>query len=265
MTTTTTTIVTAFFDINREKNGDGRKIDDYLDWIKKTLQLNCNLYVVTENKFVNFIKQHRPPGYPLIIIEDILENASYYKYLPRMKEIVESDEYKKRIAYPDRVECKLPEYNIIQYSKFGWLKRAINENPFKSDYFFWMDIGISRFFYNMKPTNYYPSQNNQLLIQSGDKFLVQQRHDLQSYPIDENFIWKADNLFKGGMFGGKKEIVLEVERKVEEVFNNEMLDKRCVNNEQLSLALLWKQNPELFNVVPDIQRHPCIILHLLHS
>ena len=39
------TIVTAFFDINREKNGDGRKLNDYLEWIKTTLQLNCNLFI----------------------------------------------------------------------------------------------------------------------------------------------------------------------------------------------------------------------------
>ena len=40
------TIVTAFFDINREDKGDGRKLNEYLEWIKKTLQVNCNLFVV---------------------------------------------------------------------------------------------------------------------------------------------------------------------------------------------------------------------------
>lgn len=36
----TATIVTAFFDIQRDIKGDGRKIDEYLQWIQKTLQLN---------------------------------------------------------------------------------------------------------------------------------------------------------------------------------------------------------------------------------
>ena len=57
------TIVTAFFDINREHNGDGRKITDYLEWIKTTLQLNCNLFIVTENKFINYMKNNRPEEY----------------------------------------------------------------------------------------------------------------------------------------------------------------------------------------------------------
>lgn len=46
------TFVTAFFDIQRDKKGDGRSIDEYLEWIKKTLQLNANLYIVTEKKFI---------------------------------------------------------------------------------------------------------------------------------------------------------------------------------------------------------------------
>ena len=257
-----TTIVTAFFDINREKNGDGRKLNDYLSWIQKTLQLNCNMYIVTESKFVDFMKENRPNGYNTFIKEDTLENADYYKYLPKMTEILNSTEYKDKIAYPNRVECKLPEYNVIQYSKFGWLNDAIQNNPFKTDYFFWMDAGISRFFQNMNLSTQFPSllKQQNVLNQIGNQFIIQQRQDLQRYTINDNFIWGADNLFKGGMFGGYKDIILEVKKEVERIFVNEMLDKNNVNNEQLALALLWKQNPDMFKVIPDINSHPCILL-----
>ena len=80
------TIVTAFFDIHRDTKGDGRTLGEYMQWIEKTLQLNCNLFIVTEAKFVPFMKQKRP--HATYIHEDTLENASYYKYLPRMKEIL---------------------------------------------------------------------------------------------------------------------------------------------------------------------------------
>ena len=259
------TIVTAFFDIGRETNGDGRKLVDYLDWIKKTLQLNCNLFIVTEKKFVDFMKDNRPSKYKTYIKEDILENASYYKYLPQMKEILNSEDYKTRIAYPNRVECTLPEYNVIQYSKFGWLADAIKENPFDSDYFFWMDAGISRFFYNMNLQNPYPNNISfsNIFNDNENTFIIQQREDLQRYDIDEEFIWKADNLFKGGMFGGKRNQVMKVSRELEEIFVKKMIDKNNVNNEQLSLVLLWKEQPDLFKIIEDINRHPCAILHLL--
>ena len=222
-------MVTAFFDINREKKGDGRSINEYLQWIKKTLQLNCNMFIVTESKFVNFMKEHRPNNYKTFIKEDKLENAQYYKYRERIIKILESDEYKRKIAYPNRVECKLPEYNIIQYSKFGWLKDAIKENPFESEYFFWMDIGLSRFFLDTDIKKKYPN------------------------PYNENtFIWSAENLLIGTMFGGCKNIILTIDEKLEETFNKSMLQKDNVNNEQLGLAIVYKKNPELFYLIKGV-------------
>jgi hypothetical protein len=237
------TIVTAFFDIHRETKGDGRKLDDYIQWIQKTLQLNCNLFIVTESTFVPLMK--RP--YPTYIKEDTLENAAYYKYLPQMKEILESDAYKKRIAYPTRIECILPEYNVIQYSKFGWLEEAIRLNPFQTDYFFWMDAGISRFFGDMDITKPYPSR-----IPS-NKFIIQKRHDLDHFCMDD-LQWKADNLVKGTMFGGHKESVLCICKKVEGVFQW-MLSQQNVNNEQIALALVYRDSKELFYIVEDSYTH----------
>ena len=57
------TIVTAFFDIKREENGDGRTIEQYKEWIKRTLRLNCNLFIVTEEKFKDFFIENRRPDY----------------------------------------------------------------------------------------------------------------------------------------------------------------------------------------------------------
>jgi len=249
------TMVTAFFDIHRDTKGDGRTLGEYLQWIEKTLQLNCNLFIVTEAKFVPFMREKSPRAY---ILEDTLENASYYKYLPRMKEILKSDAYKQRIAHPQRVECILPEYNVIQYSKFGWLEKAMSLNPFQSDSFYWMDAGISRFFGNMDITLPYPR------VIHTDQFIIQPREDVWSYVIDDSFLWKADNLFKGGMFGGNAKIVSEIGKKVEEVFQT-MLSHEQMNNEQLAIALVWKKYPELFHLV-STKRTPCdVALYLSNT
>jgi hypothetical protein len=250
------TLVSAFFDIDREKRGDGRRLEEYKEWIKCTLQLNCNLYIITEPRFIDFMKSHRPSEYhhKTVFKADTLENAIYYKYLPRMQEIINSTEYKSRIMHPTRVECNLAEYNVIQYSKFGWLLDAIKDNLFQSDYFFWIDIGISRFFENMDLSVEYPRSNiiqKLLLPECRDKFIIQQRHDLQKFPIDNNFIWRSDNLVKGGIFGGSIQIITNISEKLEKVFNNVMLDNNCVNNEQLGLAIVWNNNKELFHLIPD--------------
>jgi hypothetical protein len=247
------TMVTAFFDINRENKGDGRTINEYLQWIQHTLQLNCNLYVVTEEKFRDFFTSNRPKHLLMHIKIIKFEESHYYKYYDKMKQIAESAEYKSKIMHPTRVECVLPEYNIVQYSKFHYLQMAINDNPYNSSYFFWMDAGISRFFLDVDISKPYPSKRmqDQLFILS-DKLIVQKRGDLETYPIDIKFIWNSANLLSGGMFGGGKDIVAIISKKVEDIFVNKMLVNNNMNNEQLALAMVWKEYPDLFCPTPNV-------------
>lgn len=244
------TIVTAFFDIGREQRGDGRKIADYLEWIKKTIQLNCYLYIVTEERFRPFFEENRPAKYKDKTFIKIIQfsDSHYYRYLDRMRTIVGTPEYKSRIAYPKRVECVLPEYNVIQYSKLDYLRTAIEENPFGSEYFFWLDAGASRFFNQMDVSRPFPSPTGLQVIQaSGDRFIAQGRYDLGTYLIDETqFIWTAENLIFGTMFGGNVKIVIEIGKLLEQTFIEKMLDQECVNNEQLALALIWNKDRDKF-------------------
>ncbi len=247
------TMVTAFFDIGREKNGDGRSVAEYLQWIQHTLQLNCNLYVVTEERFRDFFVKHRPARYPMHVEVIKFEDSHYYKFYDRIKGILQSSQYRLRVAHPNRVECVLPEYNIIQYSKFHYMKMAIEQNPFQSTSFFWMDAGLSRFFLDVDIQKPFPSPSVQQFLASNlGKFIVEKRHDLELVPIDDSFVWNAANLLKGGMFGGGKDVVLEIGKKVEDAFIQKMLNQGNVNNEQLALALVWKENPHLFITLPGV-------------
>ena len=252
------TMVTALFDIDREKKGDGRSVSEYLLWFRKTLQLNCNLFIVTEEKFHQFVLDNRPKEYKTYIEIDKLENAKYYKYLERMRETIESEDYKNRISHPNRVECRLPEYNIIQYSKFGWLENCIKINPFESENFFWIDAGISRFFLKVRIDRPYPGEAGMKIIRENQNlFIIQKRHDLERYKIGEDFIWGSENLLKGTMFGGNKKIILKISGLVEEKFL-ELLKKFKINNEQLVLALVWNENRDLFTLMRD--SHKCHLI-----
>lgn len=260
MSSNEVTIVTCFFDINRHIKGDGRTIDEYKEWIKKTLQLNCNLYIITESKFYDFFIENRPKHYNTNIKVVEFKDLYYNKYYDKIKNIIDSEFYKNKIAYPNRVECNLPEYNIIQYSKFHCLQMAIDENLFKSNYFFWMDAGASRFFLDVDISKPYPSNNCiDLLNKNQDKFFIQNRPDLNKYVIDDTFIWKADNMLSGGMFGGNIKIVQKLSELVEETFVTKMLNNNNANNEQLTLALVWKENPHLFHLLNNVSNYHLII------
>ncbi len=262
----TATMVTAFFDIGREQRGDGRKIADYLDWMRKTLRLNCRLYIVTEEKFRTFFEENRPVEYKDKTFIKVIQfsDSHYYRYIDQMRAIVGTPEYKARIAHPGRVECVLPEYNVIQYSKFDYLRMAIEENRFGSEYFFWLDAGASRFFQQIDASQPFPSPAGMKVIQgSGDRFIAQARYDLAEYPMDETrFIWTADNLMFGGMFGGKAALVLEMGKLLDKTFVEKMLDQGCVNNEQLALALIWNTHHDMFALCRHMSQ-PIALLAIL--
>jgi len=261
---TNVTIVTAFFDIGREKKGDGRSIEEYKQWIQKTLQLNCQLYVVTEEKFKSLFLENRPPEYKMHMKIIDFKDSYYYKYYDQMKKIVESQEYKDKIAYPNRVECKLPEYNIIQYSKLHYLQMAMEENPYQSDSFFWMDAGASRFFYDIDVKKPYPSNYGlEIIKQNENKFIIQNRPDISYYHLNDDFVWKADNLLIGGLFGGNKKTINTIFEKIENIVVEKMLKRNNINNEQLAMAMVWNENKDLFCLINNQTSNPLLILTIL--
>jgi hypothetical protein len=244
------TFVTAFFDIQRSQKGDGRTIDQYLGWITKTLKLNCNLYVFTEAKYASFFRNQRPTEYPMQLVIMDFKDLYFYRYREQMREIIMREDYYKRIQHPTRVECILPEYNIIQYSKFDCLNRAIDENVFHSNVFFWIDAGISRFFADVDISKPYPGERCiEFVSKHNDVLIIQNRPDLNIFPIDDDFIWRSDNLLVGTMFGGGAQAIKEIYCELVGVLENDMLAKNNVNNEQLALAILWKRRPELFYTI----------------
>ena len=228
----TITIVTAVFDVNI---GDGQ-------WIQKILQLNCNLYVITEEKHKDFLLQNRPQQYPMEIKVIDFKDSHYYKYYDRIKEIVESDYYKNKIENPTRIECTSPEHNILQYSKYNYMNMAAQANPFQSIMFFWLDYSSSEYLDNMVLSAQFPSKKGINTIKSQKKILFTQKNDdLYKYKFDDTFIWKSEKLFYNGICGGDTEVIQIIAEKMESIFVEDMLNKNNVNDESVTLALLWNK------------------------
>lgn len=250
---TAITAITALFDIKRNKVDNHhlalKTMDDYLKWFKITLQLNCPMVIFTEENIVPFIEENRPKTYQTKIVVQKLEEVPYYCYRKRINEVLNDGYYINKISDPKRIECNLPEYVIIQYSKLDWVSSIAKENPFNSKYFFWMDAGISRFFYDTNINKPFPSQNiiNNLNNTNG-KIIAQCRYDINNIPINEDFIWTSKNVISGGLFGGSPEKIYFLAIEVKKIFES-MLSKNNVNNEQLAIGIVWKYYKHLFNLV----------------
>jgi hypothetical protein len=240
------TVITALYDIGREKYGDGRSIEEYLTWLEKTLKLNCNFVIYTEERFQNFISSRRGTANTKIILQK-LEDVPYFKYKKDMDRIILSEDYRKKIGDVNRVECNLSLYNIIQYSKFEWIRDAINNSYLNSEFYFWMDAGLSRFF-NTDATNMEWPQNHSMM--KPGKFLIQGNMNTPRYyhnwPGDDNYMLDNNSILCGGLFGGDKDTIIKIADLTKELFEH-YLSQNIINNEQIVLGILLKRYPKLFN------------------
>jgi hypothetical protein len=209
------------------------------------------LFVTEDLK--SFIEERRGDLPTKIIVQGIDEMP--YSYLKdQLDEIIESDEYKNRIKDPTRIECQHSMYSIVQYSKFKWITQAVEENPFDSKFFFWMDAGGSRFFEDFDLEQEYPSINaTEALNQMGDKFLVQMNMEYYKDHAEASILPKSyllDNrsYILGSMFGGGINSLKKVAADVEDIFLNKMIGEGFVNNEQIALGYLVKQNPDDYEI-----------------
>lgn len=253
------TIVTSLQDIRRH-NMDGRKWDEYLEWFSVTLQIKAPMVVFVDESLVKFVKHYRGDQKTEIITEK-LEDVPFYKYKDRMDEIIASEDYQKRIADAPRIECQHSLYSIIQFSKFWWVKEAVSRNYFDSDFYFWMDAGLSRFFYDMDISQNYPGEEARKQLETiKDKVLIQVSmfpyQDLYNAKVlGEDYLLNNRSYVMGGMFGVGKEKIDELCGLVEQTFEK-LLDDGIVNNEQIVLGYLFKKHPDLFiEFINDLRIH----------
>ena len=216
-------IVSSLFNIQRE-GMDGRTWEDYLEWFEITLKLKCPMILFVTEDLKSFIEERRGDLPTKIIVQGIDEMP--YSYLKdQLDEIIESDEYKNRIKDPTRIEC--------QHSMYA---------------------GGSRFFEDFDLEQEYPSINaTEALNQMGDKFLVQMNMEYYKDHAEASILPKSyllDNrsYILGSMFGGGINSLKKVAADVEDIFLNKMIGEGFVNNEQIALGYLVKQNPDDYEI-----------------
>jgi len=269
------TFVSALFDINRV---DGRKWAEYLKWFDITLKLRVPMVLFIPPDLQEFIDKRRGDLFSekegnlylkTQTLYQTVEEIPYYGLKDQIQEILDSDQYKKDMADPERIECKQAMYPIIQYSKFPWLTRAAEMNPHGSDYFFWLDAGGSRFFDGYDLTQNYPSEEaKKSLDEMGESFLVQMNTEYytdlaNADTLTTDYLYDNRSYVLGSMFGGHKKSIFKVCDMVHNVLMNDMIGNETINNEQIALGYLIKKYPDEFSLYERTnQKHMALFQEL---
>lgn len=140
------TIVTAFFDIGKFQKGDGSLYftpDLYHTWMKVfgKIQNPVVFYFETDRDvtFMRNLRKDLDPSLTKIVLLNRTRMWSFGDVRERISDIFRQPSYPKH--HPNTV---VPEYSCAMHAKYEVMNRTAYENPFKTKYFAWLDIGLFR-------------------------------------------------------------------------------------------------------------------------
>ena len=128
------TLVSTLFKTDTNRHN----FEDYYIWIEKLFKINKPIIFFTQSDILEKIKEKRPKIYEnktIWIERNFSDLYSYKNYLFKFNETYIIDKAKNRHTV---------ELYVVWCEKVNFMKEAIENNYFKSKYFFWVDAGFFR-------------------------------------------------------------------------------------------------------------------------
>jgi FkbM family methyltransferase len=142
-----TTIVTGIFDLSRENAGDGfkRSFDHYIKNFKKLLKTNCPMVIFIEEKYEHLVWESRDRSNTFLIKRECSSfKDSTFPFFQQVSEIRSNEDWLSQADWlRNSTQATLELYNPMVMSKMFMLNDASIFNPFDTDFFVWVDGGIT--------------------------------------------------------------------------------------------------------------------------
>lgn len=224
------TFVNFCVDIGRDKINPSSTLHRSFELYKVGMEENINttlpLVVYTSVNNLNLPKHRNADN---LIIRNF-NTSSIENEFPNFSKFKES--YPK--THKDELSTLLFYYTPLVVLKLKKVVDVVEENPFDSEMFFWMDCHFARgilktdFLYNTK--SYFDMSEN-LKNKIGDKFLLF-NHNLRPF----GFFW-----------GGTKATIMKVYEKYFDIFFENL--PTTLLQEELIFKKMYESNPDLFHYV----------------
>lgn len=219
------TIVSGYW-IVTNKHGD-----KFLEWFEKSLKINCPYVFFGTKETIAIVKEHRGL-LPTHYIE--LELSDFY-----------TQRYCKDFQ-TDPTHCPSKELNMIWNEKLFLMQKAAHLNPFKSEFFAWVDAGITNYRNKTPPTTVFPDpaklktlpKDKLIFTASGPaKFKAEQVSPTTYYH------------FVSGTFMLHKAYIDSFVEKYSQYLDKYVPMKTTVFTEQVILTYMYKDNPVWFHIL----------------
>lgn len=237
----TCTIVTAYYPIKSKFS-----MERYMNWASTFLRIKAPIVLFTEESMTNTIQQMRGDRPIHIVALPFHELETWKLYESKWKEHHDMDPEKERHT---------PELYTIWAEKAFFVEKAIQSNPFQTDFFFWCDIGafrdpyVSHIILDSFPTTKY-LDSEQILFQSvGDVTphdWIQRADGIRGEVISST--WNEIRLV-GGLWGGGRSACLRWKNAYQRMLEAYFRVGRFAGKDQQVMLSAYLDDPTLGRVV----------------
>lgn len=247
------TFCTFYFDIDR-KNWKTFTVSNeaYMSWFSNLLSLDIKLYILTEAKFIDKIiaarKKIDPKLEKTIIKETSVEELPAYKsFNEKLEKLMFSDEFKKIVVHKEVPEMSKPLYNVLMFNKVNFLQQVLDENPFNTEYFSWVDAGFIRSEEDVEGIKKWPDPSKLMLTKDKIKFFCINDEIKRHMSDIRGHLLSQMRMLKGTIFFLHKDLIPVIKN----IFNHyveESLSKGYIGSDEKIFDLCCYNYPELFDL-----------------
>jgi hypothetical protein len=242
------TIVTGLWNINRV----GRDFSHYIESFKRFLDIPQNLfiYIPKDYEFLVWEKRSKENTYVKTYeLEDI--RRMYEPFWDKTQSIRTSEKWLNQAGWlQNSPQAKNEWYNPIVQSKMFLLNDVTIWNPFDTDYFFWLDAGIT----NTVPHGHLAHDNClENLTEYGNPFLFlsypyqadKEIHGFEFEAINKYAGKKVEYVCRGGLFGGHKTQINEANSTYYALLSK-TLSSGYMGTEESIFSIMANIEPEIY-------------------
>ena len=245
------TVVTGLWNIGRP----GRDFSHYIEHFNKFLEIPVNMfiYIPAEYEYLVWEKRSKQNTYVKIMELEDVKNL-YRPFWDRTQNIRTNPDWFNQTGEQGWLvgspQAHLEWYNPIVQSKMFMLSDASIWNPFDSEYFIWLDAGITNTVYDKLLT-----ENNVLdkINQHLDSFLflsypyetTTEIHGFDKKEMDRIAGADVNYVCRGGLFGGRKEVIREVNGDYYKLLDD-TLNRGLMGTEESIFTLMSYINPSVY-------------------
>lgn len=216
------TIVTGLWNLGRGEINEGfkRPYENYLEKFAELLRTDANMFIYVAPEDEDFVWRHRTKENTVVKTRTLEELKEWFEFSQITNELRQSPAWKNQAGWlPDSPQCTLEMYNPVVMSKMFLLNDVTHFNPFKSEYFFWIDAGIVStvhpgYFYHDKVfdnlDNYCNKNGNFIFLSypyvGGEEIHGFPRSEMARYCQTDYVSYVC----RGGFFGGKKSALNDI-------------------------------------------------------